>query len=153
MISRRHAVASLTLFAELLASHAAGAEPQAAAAPQGAAPPPVFKHDLPNLTMDDWEVTVSYVDYPPGRVSPVHHHPGFVLAYVLEGTIVNRVSGQGEERTYTTGQMFYEQPGATHEVSRNASQTQPAKLLAMIFAKKGSTLTTLGPAGTGRGGA
>jgi len=31
-------------------------------------------------------------------------------------------------------------------VSKNASQTQPAKLLAMIFAKKGSTLTTPGRA-------
>jgi len=37
--------------------------------------------------------------------------------------------------------MFYEQPGATHEVSNNATQTKPARLLAMIFAKKGSTLT------------
>ena len=38
--------------------------------------------------------------------------------------------------------MFYEPPGATHEVSKNASQTEPARLLALIFAKKGSTLTT-----------
>jgi quercetin dioxygenase-like cupin family protein len=147
IVSRRDAVASFALLAELVASGGLAEAQTAPAAPL----PPVFKNDLPNLTMDGWEVTVSYVDYPPGRVSPVHHHPGFVLAYVLEGTIVNKVSGQGEERTYTTGQMFYEQPGATHEVSRNASQTQPAKLLAMIFAKKGSTLTTLGPAG--RGGA
>ena len=146
MISRRHAVASLALFAELLASRAAGAEPQAAATPPAA--PPVFKHDLPNLTMDGWEVTVSYVDYAPGRVGAAHRHPGFVLAYVLEGAVVARISGQGEEKTYTTGQMFYEQPGATHEVSKNASQTQPARLLAMIFAKKGSTLTTPVP---GRG--
>jgi hypothetical protein len=36
---------------------------------------------------------------------------------------------------------FYEQAGATHDVWKNASQTQPARLLAMIFAK-GSTLTT-----------
>jgi hypothetical protein len=36
-----------------------------------------------------------------------------------------------------------------HEVSRNASQTEPAKLLAMIFAKKGATLTTPVP-GDGR---
>ena len=41
----------------------------------------VFKHDLPNLTMDDWEVTVSQVDFPPGLVGKVHHHAGFVLAY------------------------------------------------------------------------
>lgn len=105
----------------------------------------VFKHDLPNITMDDWEVTVSTVDYAPGRVGKVHHHAGFVLAYVLEGNIVTKVSGQ-EERTYEPGEMFYEPPGSTHEVSRNASQTQPAKLLALIFAKKGAQLTMPGPA-------
>ena len=139
MMSRRDAVASFALFAELLASgRHTGAQTQAGPA----TPPPVFKHDLPNVTMDDWEVTVSYVDYAPGRVGAPHRHPGFVLAYVLEGAVVAKISGQGEEKTYATGQMFYEQPGATHEVSKNASQTQPARLLAMIFAKKGSTLTT-----------
>ena len=144
MMTRRDAVASLALFAEFLA----GAEPVDAQtqagtpAPPAAPLPPVFKHDLPNLTMDDWEVTVSHVDYAPGRVGAAHRHPGFVLAYVLEGAVIAKISGQGEEKTYTAGQMFYEQPGATHEVSKNASQTQPARLLAMIFAKKGSTLTT-----------
>jgi quercetin dioxygenase-like cupin family protein len=129
------------MLAEFLAASSrsqAQGQPAAAATPR----PPVFKHDLPNLTMDDWEVTVSHVDYPPGRVGAAHRHPGFVLAYVLEGAVVAKISGQGEEKVYTVGQMFYEQPGATHEVSRNASQTEPAKLLAMIFAKKGSTLTT-----------
>jgi len=141
-MTRRDAVASFALFAELLASagHAEAQTRTGPAAPPGA--PPVFKHDLPNVTMDGWEVTVSYVDYAPGRVGAAHRHPGFVLAYVLEGAVVARISGQGEEKTYTAGQMFYEQPGATHEVSKNASQTQPARLLAMIFAKKGSTLTT-----------
>ena len=91
--------------------------------------------------MDDWEVTVSYVDYVPGRVGAPHRHPGFVLAYALEGAVITKISGQ-EERTYTAGQMFYEPPGSTHEVSRNASDTQPARLLAMIFAKKGLPLTT-----------
>src|SRR5215208_1706037 len=143
MMTRRDAVASFAVFAELLAS---GRQADAQSPV-----PPVFKHDLPNLMMDDWEVTVSYVDYAPGRVGAAHHHAGFVLAYVLEGAVIAKISGQGEEKTYTTGQMFYEQPGATHEVSKNASQTQPAKLLAMIFAKKGSTLTTPGPA-QGRGG-
>jgi quercetin dioxygenase-like cupin family protein len=147
MITRRHAIGSLALFADLIASaRQADAQTQPPASTPPAPRPPVFKHDLPNLTMDDWEVTVSHVDYPPGRVSAPHRHAGFVLAYVLEGAVVAKVSGQGEEKTYTVGQMFYEQPGATHEVSRNASQTQPATLLAMIFAKKGSTLTTPVPA-------
>lgn len=101
---------------------------------------PVFRHDLPNVNMDNWEVTVSYVDYAPGRVGAAHRHAGFVLAYVLEGSVITKISGS-PETTYTVGQMFYEYPGSTHEVSKNASATEPAKLLAMIFAPKGATLT------------
>ena len=144
MMTRRDAVASFALFAELVASgrHADAQTQTASTTPPATPRPPVFTHDLPNMTMDDWEVTASHVDYAPGRVGAAHRHPGFVLAYVLEGAVIAKISGQGEEKTYTAGQMFYEQPGATHEVSKNASQTQPARLLAMIFAKKGSTLTT-----------
>src|SRR5262250_3194206 len=149
MMNRRDAVASLALFAELLASSRQAEAQSQTPAGQPAAAPPVFVHDLPNVSLDGWEVTVSHVDYPPGRVGAAHHHAGFVLAYVLEGSIITKISGQGEEKTYTVGQMFYEQPGATHEVSKNASQTQPARLLALIFAPKGATLTTQGRAGSG----
>lgn len=95
--------------------------------------------------MDDWQVTVSYVDFTPGRKGHVHHHAGFVLAYVLDGAILNKVSGQ-TERVYRKGEMFYEPPGSTHQVSDNASATEPARLLAMIFAKRGAALTLPGPA-------
>src|SRR5712692_9125021 len=97
MITRRDAVASFALFAEFVASgRLADAQTQAAPATPPATPrPPLFKHDLPNLTLDDWEVTVSHVDYPPGRVGAPHKHAGFVLAYVLEGTVVAKISGQG----------------------------------------------------------
>ena len=145
LMTRRDAVAAFALFAEMLAS---GRDAEAQGQTPAAAPrPPVFLQDLPNVSLDGWQVTVSHVDYPPGRVGTAHHHAGFVLAYVLEGSIYTKISGQGERKTYNVGQMFYEQPGATHEESGNASQTQPAKLLAMIFAPKGATLTTQGRAG------
>ena len=70
---------------------------------------PVFKHDLPNVNLENWEVTVSYVDYAPGRVGAPHRHAGFVLAYVLEGTVIAKITGQ-PETTYKAGQMFYEFP-------------------------------------------
>ncbi len=131
---------SFALLTELFASgRLADAQTQPAAA---ASPDQVFKNDLPAVTMDGWEVTASHVVYAPGRVGAPHQHAGFVLVYVLEGTVIAKVTGQGEEQTYTAGQMFYEQPGATHEVSKNASQTEPAKILALIFARKGATLTT-----------
>src|SRR5579872_1979720 len=137
MTTRRDA---LTAAFAILTEAAASAQAQ-----KGADPGTVFVHDLPNLTMDGWQVTVSHVPYPPGRVGQTHHHAGFVLAYVLEGAVVTKISGSAEQ-VYKAGEMFYEAPGATHEVSRNASSTEPAKLLALIFAKKGDTLTTPGPA-------
>lgn len=144
MITRRDTLAgAIALLCEFGAAHAQTQNGKTGQSRSAAGP--VFKHDLPNITMEDWEVTVSYVDYPPGRVGQTHHHAGFVLAYVLEGAIVTKISGQ-EERTYRSGEMFFEPPGSTHEVSNNASGTEPAKLLAMIFAKRGVPLTMPGPA-------
>ena len=139
-MTRRDAVAA---FATLLA-FTRDAEAQGPAAP----PRAPIKFDLPNLSMDDWEVTISHVDYAPGRVGSAHRHAGFVLAYVLKGEVMTRISGQGPAKIYKAGEMFFEPPGSVHEESGNPSQTEPAQLLAMIFAKKGSTLTT---PGTGRG--
>jgi quercetin dioxygenase-like cupin family protein len=134
MLTRRDVLGSLALLLPLVAS-------DADAQPTPSTLTTIFKHDLPNLTMDDWEVNVNWVDYPPGRVGAAHRHPGFTLAYVLQGAVVAKITGQ-EERTYTTGQMFMEPPGSVHEVSRNASQTEPARLLALNFAKKGLPPTT-----------
>ena len=114
---------------------AVAAHAQNPAAPTGRGP--VFKQDLPNVSLDGWEVTVSIVDMPPGRVGMAHRHPGFVLAYVLEGQIRTKISDT-PEKVYQQGEMFYEWPGSTHRVSANESKTEPAKLLAMIFAPKGA---------------
>ena len=134
MMTRRDALGSFVVLLEMMATRADAQTPQAA-------PTSVFQHDLPNLTMDGWEVNANWVDYPPGRVGSPHRHPGFTLVYVLEGAVVAKITGQ-EERTFKAGEMFYEPPGSVHEVSKNASQTQPAKLLALNFAKKGLPRTT-----------
>jgi quercetin dioxygenase-like cupin family protein len=134
MITRRDALGSLALLLPLVAS-------DADAQPTQSTLTAIFKHDLPNLTMDGWEVNVNWVDYPPGRVGAAHRHPGFTLAYVLQGSVIAKVTGQAE-RIYKTGEMFIELPGDVHEVSSNASKTEPARLLALNFAKKGLPPTT-----------
>jgi quercetin dioxygenase-like cupin family protein len=134
----RRREALMTVFLPLLEVAAGTAQ---AAQAQTAPSTTVFEHDLPNLTMDGWQVNVSTISVAPGAASSAHRHPGFVLVYVLEGDIITKISGQ-EQKTYSAGQMFYEPPGSTHEVSRNASATKPAKFLAMIFAKKGAQLVT-----------
>jgi quercetin dioxygenase-like cupin family protein len=101
----------------------------------------VFQHDLPDINLQGWSVTAVEVSYAPGESSAAHRHPGITLAYVLEGEIRSKV-GDGPEMTYAAGQMFFETPGQLHAVSRNASATQPAKLLAVLLAEKGKQLTT-----------
>lgn len=135
MITRRDALGSFAVLLEMMAARAQ------AQTPPSSPPTSVFQHDLPNLTMEGWEVNVNWVDYPPGRVGSAHRHPGFTLVYVLEGSVIAKVSGQ-QERTFKAGEMFYEPPGSVHEVSKNASQTEPARLLALNFAQKGLPRTT-----------
>jgi quercetin dioxygenase-like cupin family protein len=101
----------------------------------------VFEHDLPDINLKGWSAAVVEVSYAPGEASAAHRHPGITIAYVLEGEIRSKV-GDEPEKTYTTGQMFLETPGQLHAVSRNASATRPAKLLAVLLAEKGKQLTT-----------
>jgi quercetin dioxygenase-like cupin family protein len=114
---------------------------QNAVAPSAAAGRKViFEHDLPDLSMKNWSASVVEVSYAPGESSPAHRHPGITIAYVLEGEVRSRV-GDDLERTYSAGQVFIENPNQLHAVSRNASATKTARLLAVMLAEKGQQLT------------
>jgi quercetin dioxygenase-like cupin family protein len=73
------------------------------------------------------------VDYAPGAASPSHSHAksAFIYAYVVSGAIESQVN-DGSVRVYKAGESFFEPPGSKHPVSRNASATEPAKLLAVF---------------------
>jgi quercetin dioxygenase-like cupin family protein len=87
------------------------------------------------------EVLVLNLDIPPGAVSSPHRHPGHhVFGYVLEGCYRFKV-GEGPETVLSKGQTFYEAPGQLHAVSGNASQTEPAKVLAFMVAESGKPIT------------
>ena len=73
------------------------------------------------------------VDYAPGAASVPHTHAksAFIYAYVISGAIESKVN-EGETRTYRAGESWSESPGAIHSISRNASKSEPAKLLAVF---------------------
>lgn len=73
------------------------------------------------------------VDYTPGAASPSHTYAksAFIYAYVILGAIESKVN-DGETRIYRAGESWSEPPGAIHSISRNASKTEPAKLLAVF---------------------
>ncbi|WP_316396938.1 cupin domain-containing protein [Bradyrhizobium sp. 33ap4] len=73
------------------------------------------------------------VDYAPSEASVPHTHAksAFIYAYVVSGAIESKVN-DGETRVYRAGESWSEPPGAIHSISRNASKTEPAKLLAVF---------------------
>jgi quercetin dioxygenase-like cupin family protein len=88
---------------------------------------------------------VQVVSYAPGAKSPSHRHAGSVFAYVLAGSIRSENSATGPAKVYKAGESFFEPPGSEHLVSENASDTEPASLLAVIVADDGARLTTPTP--------
>jgi quercetin dioxygenase-like cupin family protein len=83
------------------------------------------------------------VDYAPGAASVAHTHApsAFVYAYVLSGEVESKVN-DGDIRRYKAGDSWFEAPGAIHAVSRNASETAPAKLLAVFVVDSSETKLT-----------
>ncbi len=75
------------------------------------------------------------VDYAPGASSAPHHHAGsaFIYAFVVLGAIRSQVDGE-PARVYEAGQWWFENPGAHHRISANASDTKSARLLAIFIA-------------------
>jgi quercetin dioxygenase-like cupin family protein len=132
-IARRVLVQSILALACL--PSAVLAQPQ----PQG--PKRILQQDIPDLTLKNWAVNAVEVAYAPGQASAAHKHPGLTIAYVLEGEVVSKLD-DGPERTYRAGEMWLETPGQVHAVSRNGSETRPARLLAILLAEKGVQLTT-----------
>lgn len=92
---------------------------------------PNFRQPITNIPGKS--LVAAVVDYPPGVASSPHTHAksAFIYAYVVSGAIESQVD-DGPIRVYHAGESFHETPGAIHAVSRNASKTEPAKLLAVF---------------------
>ena len=106
----------------------------------------VAEKDAPKINLDGWRMSASEITYPPGESSARHRHPGFVIGYVLQGRYRFGVDDQAPT-VLSAGEMFFESfdaPGEIHAVSGNASTTEPTKILAIVFTKKGDPVTIPG---------
>jgi len=100
----------------------------------------VIRQELPGEPLRD--ISLIEVIYPPATGSPPHLHANGVMAFVVSGAIISKV-GDGAEQTFHAGDAWWEPPGAIHRVSRNASSTEPATLLAIYVAPKSATADDL----------
>jgi quercetin dioxygenase-like cupin family protein len=91
-----------------------------------------FFHALPKLDGNHLQATVVEVHYGPGESSAPHSHPCAVIGYVIGGTLRTQVKGE-REAIYKVGDSFYEAPNGVHQVSANASSTEPADFIAYFI--------------------
>ena len=141
MHSPAHRAAKTLPAVVVAAGLALGADPPGGAAPgEGATEEQILSQKLPNVPGKT--LTVVQVDYRPGGFSAPHRHPasGFVVAYVLSGTVRSKVEGE-PEGVYSAGQTWTEPPNSHHIVSANASKTEPARLMAYVIADDGVPAT------------
>ncbi|AYG63819.1 cupin domain-containing protein (plasmid) [Rhizobium jaguaris] len=96
---------------------------------------PLMQKDLPNYPGK--EGLMISVEYGPGGSSPIHKHEANAFVYALEGSVVMQVKGQ-KEVTVSAGETYYESPTDIHLVSRNASNTKPAKFIVVLLKNKGA---------------
>jgi quercetin dioxygenase-like cupin family protein len=87
---------------------------------------------IPNLPGK--RLVTHVVDYPPGGGSAPHRHApsAFIYAYVISGEIRSQVDSE-PARVYRAGEAWFESPGSRHPVSVNASNTETARLLAVVI--------------------
>src|SRR5262245_7443710 len=117
----------LFLSAAALASPAYGAD--------AAKVVPLLSQPLEN--QQNKEVTMLTVEYAPGQSTPIHRHNAEVFVYVLEGAVMMGVQGSSPVRL-GPGQTFHESPNDIHAVSRNASDSAPAKFVVFMIKDKGA---------------
>ncbi|MBR0705720.1 cupin domain-containing protein [Bradyrhizobium liaoningense] len=131
-------IATAACAALFLMAQAAEAQPTAKSAKVTV----VFDHALPNAPGKSMKGVL--VEYGPGGFSPAHIHArsAFIYATVLEGAIRSQFNDE-PAKVYQKGENFFEKPGDRHAVSSNASDTEPAKLLAVFVVDTADTeLTT-----------
>jgi len=102
----------------------------------------VYQHALPGIPGKS--VKGVLVEYGLGGYSRSHTHAKSALIYatVIEGEIRSKVN-DGPEKTYRTGENWTEMPGDDHTVSANASETKPAKILAVFIVDDRDTVLTI----------
>ncbi|CAG7965101.1 unnamed protein product [Penicillium olsonii] len=73
------------------------------------------------------------INFGPNSSTPPHRHGGAnVAAYVLSGAVYNKMNNEPME-VIKEGGSWFEAPGCHHRISDNASETEPATVVATLI--------------------
>ena len=137
---RLPAITSLQVMIVIAATLSLSTRVSSAQSNTGASHRAAFSHSLPRMDGSQLRAIVVEVDYGPGEASEPHSHPCTVIGHVVEGAIRSQVKGE-PEAVYKAGESFYEPPNGVHQVSANANDKAPAKLIAYFICDRETPLT------------
>jgi quercetin dioxygenase-like cupin family protein len=87
-----------------------------------------------------WETRLYLIEYSPGADGSGHYHPVAGLGYMLGGTILSAFADD-KVVSIKEGESFVDAAHLTHAVSRNASETEPARFVIAYTVKQGEPVT------------
>ncbi|ALR11774.1 cupin [Mycobacteroides saopaulense] len=96
---------------------------------------PVSRTDLQrhDLSVPGRESLQTRVDFQPGAQAARHKHPGEEIIYVLKGTLVYDIDGQGS-KTVTAGDVLFV-PAETFHSVRNVGDDEGSELATYVVDK------------------
>jgi len=121
----------VTGFGNVQAQHSAAAAQEGYAQVARTA---IMKQFINEPGIENKDVTMMIVDFPPKSASPAHIHPGPTFGYILEGEVQSVFAGKTYH--YKKGDPFYEFANGEHTDVRNTDPLKPAKLLVFYIADK-----------------
>ncbi len=139
---KRHGfILGLTMAAGFVAggigSQVLDAQPTADIQPMAIQRTPLSKTDLEGGK----EANIYVAEIAPGARAGRHFHPGHEFVYVLEGAGTLEIDGQ-PPRLVKAGEHFSPALKQPHDL-KNASQTEPVKVLAFLISEKGQPMAVM----------
>jgi quercetin dioxygenase-like cupin family protein len=93
---------------------------------------PVLEEAIPSTNPPIKLVRGARIRFAPGQPTGLHRHPISVVGVVTAGSFIIKKEGE-PEKVVKTGEPFFEAAGVTTERFDNASDTEPAELVAFFL--------------------
>ncbi len=95
--------------------------------------------------MEGRDMSVIYLEYPPGTGADPHRHPAHTVLYVISGRVESSLD-DGAPVTYGAGTSFYESPMRLHATFRNPSDSETFRGIAVMVRDTSQPITIMGDA-------
>ncbi len=96
--------------------------------------------ELPD--MEERDMSLIYLEYPPGTGTDAHRHPAHTVVYVISGQVESSLDDSAPV-IYGAGESWYESPMLLHATFRNPSDSETFKGIAVMVRDTSKPITIM----------